>query len=88
MAGEAASHRKGGGKTQRQGAEDEKRRVVVKRAAEVVQEAGLPLALLAANSPDPDSVLSRVGQGRRFRTIQKRVASWLRAREWFCTSFG
>ena len=77
-----------GGQMQRQGAEDEKRRLVVKRAADIVQEAGLSLAALAVDSPDPEAVLSRVGQGRRYRTIQKRVASWLRAREWFLASLG
>ena len=76
------------GTTQRQGAEDEKRKAAVSAAGEIVWEAGLPLASLAKGASDPESVLSRVGQGRRYRTIQKRVASWLRAREWFCSSFG
>jgi len=69
-----------GGREQRKTAEDEKRRHEVASAADIVREAKLPLALLADASLDPDSVLGRVGQGRRFRTIQKRVASWLKAR--------
>jgi len=77
-----------GGENQRQGAEDAKRLGAVAAAAEIIREAGLPLAELAKASSDPEAVLQRVGQGRRYRTIQKRVASWLKAREWFCITFG
>ena len=69
-------------------AEDKKRAAWVARAGDLVQEAGLPLAAIAARSADPAAALCRVGQGRRLRTIVKKVVTWRKAREWFLAAVG
>ena len=55
----------------------------VSKAGEVVVEAGLPLAQHAAGSAEPARVLAVVAQGRRAKTIRKRVRDWTRASRFF-----
>ena len=57
-------------------------------AAAIVAEARLPLAALAEKSSDPQAALRRVAQGRRVRTIQKRVATWQKVRAWLLAAHG
>lgn len=59
----------------------------VSKLGDIVSEADLPLARAAADSGEPEKVLSRVGQGRRARTVRKRVYDWLPVRSFLLASF-
>lgn len=72
----------------RQAAEARKRDVHLRHSMDIVKEARLPLAQTADLAADPEATLRRVGQGRRYRTLQKRVASWRKARTWLLAAFG
>lgn len=72
----------------RQHAEDIKRMAIVDAAGELAREAGLPLAIIASRSARPQEALRRIGQGRRYRTIEKRVSSWRKARAYFLATSG
>ena len=65
-----------------------KREIAVGDAVAIVREARLPLLVIAEKSSDPQAALRRVAQGRRFRTIQKRVSTWRKVRAWLLAAHG
>ena len=74
--------------TARASAEDVERRRWTAKAAEIVMEAALPLEAITCLTCDPAKTRMQVAQGRRARTIRKRVRDWLRARRFFLQAHG
>ena len=56
--------------------------------AEVVREAGLPLAIAARELGDTGAILGRCAQGLRARTLRRRARDWAKARRYFLTAWG
>ena len=77
-----------GAATARHVAEQEERGKWCKEVAKIITGAGLPAAVLLCGGPDDDLLLGCVGQGRRVRTIKKRVADWRRIRAFMLAAFG
>ena len=57
-------------------------------AAAIVQEARLPLAKTAELTMDPAATLARIAQGRRARTLRKRVRDWEKVRRFLLGAYG
>ena len=76
------------GPTARADAEEAERRRRVERVAEIVREAGLPMVALADATRDPVRTMAQAAQGRRVKTIRKRVRTWGKARRFFLQAFG
>ena len=78
-----------GASTARQAAERSERDKWVKAVAEIVIEARLPAAdLLAGDGNQAGLLLGCVGQGRRVRTLKKRVTDWRKIRGYLLEAFG
>lgn len=56
--------------------------------ADIILEAGLPLAQMAEGAASPASFLRQAAQGRRATTLRKRVRDWRRARAYFLRALG
>ena len=59
-----------------------------REAAAIVQEAQLPLAKTAELTMDPSATLARIAQGRRARTLRKRVRDWEKVRRFLLGAYG
>ena len=69
-------------------AEESERRRWLEKAVEIIAEAGLPVARGSLGAAGTDLVLHAVGQGRRYRTIRKRVTDWARVRRFLQMQHG
>ena len=69
-----------GGPAGRRKAEEKERRRWLDSLGALVQEAGLPLAEVAAGAANPQGVLDRIAQGRRAATLRRRCRAWTTVR--------
>ena len=60
----------------------------MERVAEIIREAGLPMVALADATRDPLRTMAHAAQGRRVKTIRKRVRVWGKASRFFRQAFG
>ena len=79
LAGDPAARRK---------AEDSERHRWAHELAALIEEASLPLAVIAGETQNRESVMLRAAQGRRASTLRRRVRDWRKARRFFQLTLG
>ena len=78
----------GGAPTARQAAEQTERHKWLDAVVSIVMEARLPAAELLGGAARGDHLRGCVGQGRRVRTLKKRVTDWRKVRSFMLKAFG